>query len=66
VRVEVLMRFFLQVTGVVAIGIIVLIALAFVLKIVVIAALVAAVVVGVLAVRNLMRRSRARTITYRR
>lgn len=60
------MRFFLQVTGVVAIGIIVLIALAFVLKIVVIAALVAAVVVGVLAVRNLMRRSRARTITYRR
>jgi hypothetical protein len=60
------MRFFLQVTGVVAIGIIILIALAFVLKIVLIAALLAAVVVAVMAVRNLLRRSKARAITYRR
>jgi|HubBroStandDraft_1064217.scaffolds.fasta_scaffold15076_3 hypothetical protein len=62
------MRYFVQVTAIVAVGILILIALAFVLKIVVLAALIAAVVVGVLAVRNVLtrRRSGVPTITYRR
>jgi membrane protein implicated in regulation of membrane protease activity len=62
------MRFFVQVTAAVAVGIVILIALAFLLKIFVIAAIIAAIVVGVLAVRKLfVRRSSAvRPITYRR
>jgi hypothetical protein len=62
------MRFFVQVTAAVAVGIVILIALAFLLKIFVIAAIIAAIVVGVLAVRKLfVRRSDpVRSITYRR
>jgi len=61
------MPLFLKVTAVVAVGIIVLIALAMLLKVIVIAALIAAVIVAGVAIRNLVRRrSGAITIVQRR
>ena len=57
------MPLFLRVTAIVAFAIVALIVLGFILKILMFAALVAALVVGVLAVWNLMRRRRSGAIT---
>ena len=58
------MGMFVRITAVVAVAIVLLIALAFLVKILFVAALVAALVIGALAISNLFRRRRTGQITY--
>jgi hypothetical protein len=62
------MSLFVRITAIAAVAIVALIVLSFVLKIVFFAAIVAAIVVGALALYNLFRRRRhgALTLTVRR
>ena len=62
------MRYFIQVTAIVAVAIVGLIVLWHVFQILILAAVIAALIVGVLAVRNVLTRRRGGvpTITYRR